>query len=89
MSNKRKKLVPQCGKALEAMKYEFAAEIGLIGGQNHDFSSEFSDEFGGHTQSKGYNIDWGNVTSRHNGYIGGHITQRLVQQAQQTMANYK
>lgn len=89
MSRSRKKLVPQCSKALELMKYEIAAEIGLLGGGSQDFNSEFADELGGSSQGQSYSLDWGSVSSRQNGYIGGSITKRLVQQAEQTLYGLK
>ncbi len=33
-----------------------------------------------------YNSDPGNLTSRQNGYVGGNMTKRLVQQAQNQLA---
>lgn len=85
MSRNRKKLVPQCSKALETMKYEIAAELGILNTSTTDFSSEFSGEFGGHSQGMSHNVDWGGLSSRQNGSIGGSITKRLIQQAQQSM----
>lgn len=32
------------------------------------------------------NIDKGNLSSRQNGYVGGYITKRLVEQAQNSLA---
>ncbi len=31
-------------------------------------------------------IDKGNLSSRQNGYVGGYMTKRLVEQAQRTLA---
>ncbi|WP_026894995.1 alpha/beta-type small acid-soluble spore protein [Clostridiisalibacter paucivorans] len=33
------------------------------------------------------NMDKGNLTARQNGYVGGYITKRLVEQAQRNMSN--
>ena len=32
------------------------------------------------------NMDKGNLSSRQNGYVGGYITKRLVEQAQNSLA---
>ena len=32
------------------------------------------------------NIDKGNLTARQNGYVGGYMTKRLVEMAQQQLA---
>lgn len=88
LMTKKKKLVPESAKALKALKYEIASEIGIIpSGASVDYNSEFADELGRQTQSVGvgHNIDWGSISSRQNGYIGGSITKKLVQQAQQNI----
>jgi len=87
MSNNRRKLVPQCSKALESMKYEIAAEIGIVPSGSLDLNSEFADELGGQAHGHSHNIDWGSVSSRNNGYIGGSITKRLIEQAQKSILN--
>lgn len=33
------------------------------------------------------NMDKGNLTARQNGYVGGYITKRLVEQAQRNMSS--
>ena len=33
------------------------------------------------------NIDKGNLTARQNGYVGGYMTKKLVEMAQQNMSN--
>jgi hypothetical protein len=32
------------------------------------------------------NMDKGNLTARQNGYVGGYMTKRLVEQAERTLA---
>lgn len=58
-------VVPQANAALEQLKYEAAAELGISIPQD------------------GYQ---GNMTTKENGSIGGHITRRLVQIAEQQLA---
>ncbi|MCR8645057.1 alpha/beta-type small acid-soluble spore protein [Paenibacillus sp. N1-5-1-14] len=86
---RNRQLVPGCQKALHAMKHEFAAEMGLYGGGAGlgDVHSEFASELGaapsgGAVSGKSY---WGNYSSRDMGYIGGSITKRLIQQAEDTL----
>jgi len=98
----RNKLVPGCEEALERMKYEIAAELGLPFGSSFGGSrmaggpdaadAEFAAEPGtvpgavpgdGAGQAAGARLDWGSVTAREAGAVGGHITQRLVRMAQQ------
>ncbi|MCF8566400.1 alpha/beta-type small acid-soluble spore protein [Alicyclobacillus tolerans] len=61
-------LVPQAHKALDDMKYEIAAELGLPVYQG----------------SEDY---WGEIASRDTGAVGGRITKRLVEYAEQVLAN--
>lgn len=83
---KRSCVVPECKAALNAMKYELAAELGLVGATSGDYSSEFADELGGVAQSAGM-IDWSATSTRNVGYIGGSITKRLIQQAEQVLGS--
>lgn len=82
----RPKIVPESHAAIDQMKYEIAAELGLqIEYPLGDTSSEFAGELGIPVQSKeGY---WGNVSSRDAGHVGGTITARLVRQAEQQLMN--
>jgi hypothetical protein len=89
MSNNRKKLVPGCNQAIDAMKYEIAAEIGLMDSIGASYGSgadtEFASELGsasGQSKRDGY---WGNVTSRDAGYVGGNITARLIRKAEEAL----
>lgn len=90
MSNSKKKLVPASKDALYRMKYEIAAELGLSVAQ-HGVSSGYGDtEFAGElgsipTGNRGMasHDDWGHLTSRDVGAVGGEITRRLIAQAEQ------
>ncbi|MCR8660490.1 alpha/beta-type small acid-soluble spore protein [Paenibacillus endoradicis] len=81
---KRNCVVPECKAALNAMKYEIAAELGVVGAASNDFNSEFADELGGASSSEG-SINWSTMSTRNVGYIGGSITKRLIQQAEQVL----
>jgi len=81
---KRNCVVPECKAALNAMKYEIAAELGVVGAVSNDYNSEFADELGGAAQSAG-EINWSTMSTRNVGYIGGSITKRLIQQAEQVL----
>jgi len=83
MSRRNNVVVPEAKAALNAMKYELAAELGLHPTGNQDFNSEFADELGG-APVQG-SINWSTVTTRNVGYIGGSITKRLIQQAEQVL----
>lgn len=72
-------------QALDQMKHEFAAELGLYGSQAGLSDTEFADELGanssgGYIDNNGY---WGHVSSRQAGAVGGSMTRSLVQLAQQ------
>ncbi|TCM97252.1 small acid-soluble spore protein alpha/beta type [Paenibacillus sp. BK033] len=81
-------VVPECKEALNQMKYELAAELGLFAshGVSVGADTEFADELGG--VSGGTRIQWREVTSRDVGSIGGSITQRLVAQAEKVLNGY-
>jgi small acid-soluble spore protein B (major beta-type SASP) len=91
-SSKRSQVVPEAHKALDAMKYEIAAELGLPVGANRyglsDADTEFAGELGAMSSGSSSKEDyWGHVASRDAGAVGGHITRRLIQQAQQSLLN--
>jgi hypothetical protein len=67
MANRRsnKLVVPGVSDALNQMKLEIAAELGI---QDYD------------------NIDKGALPSRINGMVGGAMTKRLIEMAQQQLA---
>jgi len=92
-SAKRRQIVPDSHKALDAMKYEIAAELGLPVGPGRGAvgvgDTEFAGELG-ETGAAAYNGKedyWGYIASRDTGAVGGHITRRLIQQAQQDLLN--
>lgn len=83
---KRSVIVPGAKAAIDAMKYELAAEIGAYSPSSGDFNSEFADELGGTAQHTG-SVNWSTMSTRNVGYIGGSITKRLIQQAEQVLGN--
>ncbi|ACT04384.1 alpha/beta-type small acid-soluble spore protein [Paenibacillus sp. JDR-2] len=88
MSRSNKVVVPDCKAALNQMKYEIAAELGLFA--SHGVSTGADTEFAGELGSVGggTHIQWREVTSRDVGSIGGSITQRLVAQAEKVLNGY-
>lgn len=60
-------VVPGSHKALDDMKYEIAAELGL---PVHQGSEDY----------------WGEILSRDTGAVGGRMTRRLVEFAEQYLA---
>jgi len=77
------KVVPECKAALDQMKYEIAAELGLMSGAV-DISSEFAGELGNASQPTGV-VHWDTIATRDAGAVGGMITRRLIQQAEQVL----
>jgi len=80
-------VVPGASKALDAMKYEIAAELGIpVGKQLASYAdAEFATELGviqGASIPEDY---WGHLPSRDAGAVGGNITKRLVQLAEQSL----
>jgi len=93
-SSKRRQIVPEAHKALDAMKYEIAAELGLPVGQNRTAvfgDTEFAAELGeaGSAGSSGGEDYWGYIASRDTGAVGGHMTRRLIRKAQEQLFNFK
>ncbi|WP_337103573.1 alpha/beta-type small acid-soluble spore protein [Paenibacillus sp. YIM B09110] len=90
MSRSNKVVVPNCKAALNQMKYEIAAELGLTsggyGGASHD--TEFAGELGGTASAAGGSVQWSNLSTRQAGSVGGEITKRLIAQAEQVLGNY-
>lgn len=86
MSRSNKVVVPQCKAALNAMKYEIAAEFGLTApyaGNGAD--TEFAGELGSAGTTGGHGVQWSNLSTRQAGSVGGEITKRLIAQAEQVM----
>ncbi|NUU60908.1 alpha/beta-type small acid-soluble spore protein [Paenibacillus agri] len=85
MARNNRKVVPESRTMLKQLQYEIAAEFGLYGsyyggGADTEFASELG--FAGSSSRSQY---LGHLTSRDNGSVGGEITKRLIQQAQQSL----
>ncbi|RAP73952.1 alpha/beta-type small acid-soluble spore protein [Paenibacillus montanisoli] len=87
MSRSNRKVVPECAQALNQMKYEIAAELGLMtGGFNAGASdTEFAGELGGTGGSSGGQVNWSQLATRDVGFVGGNMTRLLVQRAEQVL----
>jgi len=91
MSRSNKIVVPTSKAALNQLKYEIAAEFGLMSGSaGVDYNSEFAGELGavsgsGSTQS----VHWSTLSTRQAGSVGGEITKRLIAQAEQVLGGYQ
>jgi general stress protein YciG len=93
MANRRnRKLVPECQQSIDRMKFEIASELGLpfageLAGAGAAADAEFASEFGtaGGAQAAGRRSYLGNITAREAGTLGGNITKRLIQQAENTV----
>ena len=78
--------MPECAQALNQMKYEIAAELGLMtGGSVGGADTEFGSELGGTAGAGGAHVNWSQLATRDAGFIGGSITKRLVQHAEQVL----
>lgn len=88
-SRRNRQVVPESREMLKQMKYEIAAEFGLpvgYGSSSYGADTEFGSELGavgGGISSRSHG--WGHLTSRENGSVGGEITKRLVQRAEQSL----
>ncbi|SEU13992.1 alpha/beta-type small acid-soluble spore protein [Paenibacillus sp. NFR01] len=83
--NNNRTVVPESRAMLKQMQYEIASEFGLYGastgvGADTEFASELG--FSGGIAKTPY---LGHLSSRDNGSVGGEITKRLVQQAEQSL----
>jgi hypothetical protein len=88
--SRNRKLVPECEPAIQQMKYEIGAELGIpIGGYSSagNFDAEMAGELGSLGNAPAGSNYLGFITARDAGRIGGTITKRLVQQAEQTAQN--
>jgi len=87
MSRSNQRVVPQSREALNQMKYEIAAELGLFqhtgafGGDD----TEFAGELGTMSGTGGGYVPWSQLATRQAGAVGGEITRRLVQQAESVL----
>ncbi len=79
-------VVPECANAINQMKYEIASELGVqIRQQGEGLDTEFAGELGSIGAAGFGQAYLGNISSREAGSLGGGITKRLIQQAQQTL----
>ncbi|GMX60337.1 hypothetical protein Elgi_71050 [Paenibacillus elgii] len=86
MSKSNKKVVPESGKALDVLKYEIAAELGLpVGKQLANANVEFATELGSIPSASIKEDYWGHIASRDAGAVGGTITARLIKKAEEMM----
>lgn len=87
MASRNRKLVPACDPVLQQWKYEVAGELGIAlpGVQGAGFDAEMAGELGNIGGIAGRPDDWGSMTARQTGSIGGQITRRLVRRSEQGM----
>ncbi len=87
--SKGRLLVPGASKAIDQWKYEIAAELGIPVGHpmNAGMDTEFGSELGTLSAGSSGRQYLGDITSRDAGTIGGGITRRLIQQAEQVLRN--
>ncbi|MBP1992628.1 alpha/beta-type small acid-soluble spore protein [Paenibacillus eucommiae] len=81
------KVVPESKMALDILKYEIAAELGLPVGKNSmaNVNEEFASELGSVPSSSVKEDYWGFISSRDSGAVGGQITKRLIQRAEEVL----
>lgn len=83
------KVVPASKQALDQMKYEIAAELGLPVGQQYfqtaALDTEFAAELGSVASPAVREDYWGHIATRDTGAVGGTITKRLIQKAEEAL----
>ncbi|WP_270166250.1 alpha/beta-type small acid-soluble spore protein [Paenibacillus sp. SYP-B4298] len=85
-SRSNKKVVPECRQALNQMKYEIAAELGLMVHPVGQGDTEFAGELGETSAGAGHGyVPWSQLATRDAGSVGGSITKRLIAQAEQVL----
>ncbi|EFM09037.1 small acid-soluble spore protein alpha/beta type [Paenibacillus curdlanolyticus YK9] len=86
MSRSNQKVVPASKHALNQMKYEIAAELGLMQstGAVTGADTEFAGEFGT-VSAVGGHVPWSQLATRDAGSVGGEITRRLIKQAESVL----
>ncbi|WP_438447458.1 small, acid-soluble spore protein, alpha/beta type [Gorillibacterium sp. sgz5001074] len=88
-SGSNSKVVPESKAALDMLKYEIAAELGLpvgkqaLGSMSAD--TEFATELGSISAGSIKEDYWGHIAARDAGAVGGTITKRLIQRAEETL----
>ena len=84
-----KVVVPESSEALNKMKYEIAAELGLTNEvitQDRFGYTEFASELGGmESSSAPGSVQWSKIATRDAGSVGGHITRQLIERAEQIL----
>jgi hypothetical protein len=87
MARNNNKVVPASKQALDILKYEIAAELGLPVGKQAiaNMDAEFASELGSIPAAQVKEDYWGFVSSRDSGAVGGHITKRLIQRAEEVL----
>lgn len=89
MASSNKKVIPESKQALDILKYEIAAELGLPVGktalQSLAADTEFATELGALPVSSIKEDYWGHIASRDAGAVGGTITKRLIQRAEEAL----
>jgi hypothetical protein len=86
--SKGRLVVPGASKALDKWKYEIAAELGIPIGSflsGGEVDTEFASELGSSTAGGSTREYLGDLTSRDAGSLGGGITKRLIQLAEQSL----
>ncbi len=85
VANRRQILVPDSRQALEELKVEIASQLGIYSPSSltTTLDTEFASEWDSSSASKAF--DWGQVSSRDAGSVGGHMTARFIEVAQQTL----
>ncbi|MCS7459965.1 alpha/beta-type small acid-soluble spore protein [Paenibacillus doosanensis] len=85
---KANKVVPESKQALDQLKYEIAAELGLpVGKSMANANVEFATELGAIPSGSVKEDYWGHIASRDAGAVGGAITSRLIRKAEEMMLN--
>lgn len=91
MANRNQLIVKESRKAMDQLKYEISAELGTPIGSSFgssgfgdtEFASELGEQGSGGHAVRGY---YGHMTSRETGAIGGHMTRKLVRDAESTVS---
>ena len=87
MARSNNKVVPQSKKAWDILKYEIAVELGLPVGKHMSLNpdTEFATELGSIPSTSIKEDYWGHISSRDAGAVGGTITKRLIQRAEEAL----
>jgi hypothetical protein len=85
MANRRQILIPESRQALKELKDEIATQLGIYDQAwlATDLDTEFATEWDTPATTKSF--DWGQVSSRDAGSVGGRMTARFIEVAQQTL----